>query len=1050
MSRTISTRLAIEGENEYKQAIKNCSDRMQLLRSELAKSEAEFGKNKTSVEGLTAKSKLLTEQIDVQKDKVSAIKDQLAKAAETYGETSDQAQKYQKELNYAEASLAKMEKALKDNNQELSNMQNKAKLAGEAMQTAGGQIEKFGGNIESIGNKAVVASAAIVALGTASVDAWKDMDEGYDTIIKKTGATGEAYESLKESADKVFTTLPVEISDTGNAIGEINTRFGATGETLESLTSDFLKFAEINDSDVTQSVANASKIINAWNMDASHTGELLGMITSKSQSTGVSVDKLMDSVVENNATFKEMGLGLEESINLVAEFERNGVSASTALAALKRAAANAAQDGLTLRDAMQSTIDTIKNAEDSTTALNAASELFGTRGAVEMSTAIKEGRIDLNNLSDDMQKYSGVVSETFESTLDPIDDMKVTINQTKATLAEFGGEILSSAQPMVSELNEGIKHLSEWFGNLTEEEKKNVVKTTALIAAAGPLLSIFGKLTTGIGKTVTAGGKFIDWLGKLKGSLGNAEGAVGNLVTSLTSSGAAGLIGGATIAFGTVYALANDSKWKENAMIESFSSLADSMEEFQQKVNESAGVLQNFNAESYYTSEQIEGIENSISLCKDKILDISEKAASESRALTDAEYAEVERLIGMIDTYMDKKLDAYENQQKVVEAMISRETDMTDEQAAAYIKSAEDSYNQVLNLAAAHRTDMYAEAEKQKEAGTLTEAQYQSMLDQADSYYNQIEERSRQHYADSIAEVSDLYYEQHLAGTEYYERLIELSEKVKQQNSALNKARSEGDWQTSQQIKSDLQQTQYELQKMYESSDAQILGSWMSMAATAEVYGGDLSEESKNTSDKILDSFDSLSNEGKKSFEDLMDGALEGIRSKASKLYDAAANIGSTIIGKFRSIFDSHSPSRVMKKFFRDDVMGGGQIGMQQGGKVLAEEAEKQAQESIKAMQTAIESANLSSASFNIGQPRISPVLTNKIIEADNAIVSSIYTPMVSSSASTPHSAANNGEEIYVDVHIGTLNNNRSQDIDALGQQIGIAIRNSRRAVGKK
>jgi len=58
--------------------------------------------------------------------------------------------------------------------------------------------------MESFGKKMSVVSAGIAAIGAASIAAFKELDEGYDTIVTKTGATGEALEGLTASADNVF------------------------------------------------------------------------------------------------------------------------------------------------------------------------------------------------------------------------------------------------------------------------------------------------------------------------------------------------------------------------------------------------------------------------------------------------------------------------------------------------------------------------------------------------------------------------------------------------------------------------------------------------------------------------------------------------------------------------------------------------------------------------------------------------------------------------------------------------------------------------------
>lgn len=273
--------------------------------------------------------------------------------------------------------------------------------------------DKAGQKMESFGKKMSVVSAGIAAIGAASIAAFKELDEGYDTIVTKTGATGEALEGLTASADNVFGSMPEDMSTVGEAIGEVNTRFHSTGEELESLSTQFIQFSSINGTNVTQSVDQVDKIMKAWNIDTSQTGNLLGLLTSKAQETGISVDKLESYVLDNNSAFKEMGLSLPQAINLMAQFDANGVDSTTALAGLKKALQNATAEGKSMDVALEETIGSIKNAKTDTEALQIATELFGKKGAAEMATAIRENRIDLtkemisNCGHDERGKYSG-------------------------------------------------------------------------------------------------------------------------------------------------------------------------------------------------------------------------------------------------------------------------------------------------------------------------------------------------------------------------------------------------------------------------------------------------------------------------------------------------------------------------------------------------------------------------------------------------------------------------------------------------------------------
>lgn len=287
--------------------------------------------------------------------------------------------------NASKASLVEMESELEKVNKELKNHKLNEFASG---------CDKAGQKMESFGKKMSVVSAGIAAIGAASIAAFKELDEGYDTIVTKTGATGEALEGLTASADNVFGSMPEDMSTVGEAIGEVNTRFHSTGEELESLSTQFIQFSSINGTNVTQSVDQVDKIMKAWNIDTSQTGNLLGLLTSKAQETGISVDKLESYVLDNNSAFKEMGLSLPQAINLMAQFDANGVDSTTALAGLKKALQNATAEGKSMDVALEETIGSIKNAKTDTEALQIATELFGKKGAAEMATAIRENRIE--------------------------------------------------------------------------------------------------------------------------------------------------------------------------------------------------------------------------------------------------------------------------------------------------------------------------------------------------------------------------------------------------------------------------------------------------------------------------------------------------------------------------------------------------------------------------------------------------------------------------------------------------------------------------------
>ena len=450
----------------------------------------------TNTEMLAQKQALLTDAISETKEKLDILKNAESQVQEQFkkGEVSEEQYKaLKRELGRTELSLKKLEEEA-----------NKSNLS---LEKVGEAFGKVGSKATDIGKKMLPVTAGIAGMGTAGVAAAMELDDGYDTIITKTGATEEALEELNAVADELFTEMPIEMADAGTAVGEINTRFGATGETLKGLSKQFIEFANINGTDLNNSIGKVDKIMEQYNIDAAETGNVLGLITKKGQETGISVDTLMDSLQKNGATFKEMGLNMVQSTNLLAQFEANGVNADTAVAGLRKSIKAYTDEGKSVDEALALTIDSIKNASSETEALSIAQEVFGTKGAAEMATAIREGRIDLESLSSSMEEYGSVVEDTFNATQDPWDEAKVATNNLKLAAADLGTTLLGSLQPTITKIVNKIKEFTQWFKNLNQSQKETIIKVAAVVAAIGPALIIFGKVATTISTIISVVGK---------------------------------------------------------------------------------------------------------------------------------------------------------------------------------------------------------------------------------------------------------------------------------------------------------------------------------------------------------------------------------------------------------------------------------------------------------------------------------------------------------------------------------------------------------------
>ena len=173
MASSFGGTVKLSGESEYRQALRQITSNLKLVSSEMAKVSAEYGKNDTSVEGLTAKNRELNKQIDEQKNKVNVLKDALAQSQKETGNNSATTQKWQIDLNKAEAELIKLTKEVQSNEEKMRNSQTSIDGASSSVREFANDADSTSKSVFSLGDmiKANLISEAIIggvkSLGSA-------------------------------------------------------------------------------------------------------------------------------------------------------------------------------------------------------------------------------------------------------------------------------------------------------------------------------------------------------------------------------------------------------------------------------------------------------------------------------------------------------------------------------------------------------------------------------------------------------------------------------------------------------------------------------------------------------------------------------------------------------------------------------------------------------------------------------------------------------------------------------------------------------------------
>lgn len=314
--------LAAEGEKEFRKALRDIGNEMSMMRSEMTIVTSEFVGNEKSVEALTAKGKVLNEMYDKQSEKIEMMRDALVKIRAGYGENSEKALKWEKDLKKNEAALAKTKAEIIKNNTAME----EAKKAGDDMSDG---LEKVEESAKKAGEatldmsdiiKGNLISSAIQSGIGAIKDNFLDLAGSAQQASNMFQATtGIAADAMSEYNDAIESMYKNNFGDSLQDVAEKMAKVKeVTGEVdagaLQNLTESAITLEDTFGMDMTETLRGVNALMDHFGMTAN---DAFDLVASGAQQGLNYTDELGDNVSEYSGKFAEAGYSAKEYFQLL-------------------------------------------------------------------------------------------------------------------------------------------------------------------------------------------------------------------------------------------------------------------------------------------------------------------------------------------------------------------------------------------------------------------------------------------------------------------------------------------------------------------------------------------------------------------------------------------------------------------------------------------------------------------------------------------------------------------------------------------------------------
>lgn len=318
-----NTELLAQKQTLLSKSVETTEEKLNALKTAQAQVQAQFEKGDIGEEQYRAFQREVAKtenELKNMKSSLDVATRNLNEFGDNNGVAKEETEKLSKSIEETKKALEAEKKALKEAEEA---QKNHTKEVNEAKKELEDYKEKIIDNSKTVAKSLLAVDGAVLASAGYALKLSDEFDSAFNTLITKTGASKEEFDSLNTSMENVYkNNFGESIEDIAQSMATVKVNTNLAGTELEKATERALLLRDTFEFEVNESTRAARMLMDQFGVSSEEAYNLIA------QGAQVGLDKngdLLDTINEYSVHFKQLGIDSEEMFNMLV----NGAASGT-------------------------------------------------------------------------------------------------------------------------------------------------------------------------------------------------------------------------------------------------------------------------------------------------------------------------------------------------------------------------------------------------------------------------------------------------------------------------------------------------------------------------------------------------------------------------------------------------------------------------------------------------------------------------------------------------------------------------------------------------